>query len=93
MIGGWIGYLFIPRCSNEETFFVGFTLFITYSFQPRSEMIATYALCGFASFVDAGICVGAIGAMEPTRKSKLVFLPSAHHYTDGKIYLCVTQSI
>ncbi len=39
-------------------------------FQPRSEMIATYAICGFASFADVGICLGAIGAMAPKRKSK-----------------------
>ncbi len=33
-------------------------------------MIATYAICGFASFADVGICLGAIGAMAPKRKSK-----------------------
>ena len=36
--------------------------------QARSEVIATYALCGFANIGDVGICLGAIGAIVPSRK-------------------------
>ncbi len=39
-------------------------------FQPRSELISTYALCGFGSFPDLGICLGAIGAIVPSRQCK-----------------------
>ncbi|KAI0236469.1 hypothetical protein L0F63_003090 [Massospora cicadina] len=35
---------------------------------PRSTLLATYALCGFANFSSIGIQVGCLGAMAPTRK-------------------------
>ena len=37
--------------------------------QPRSAMIASYALCGFANFSSIAIQIGGIGSLEPTRKS------------------------
>ena len=41
---------------------------------PRSFVIATYALCGFANFTSIAIQVGGIGALAPTRKSDLARL-------------------
>lgn len=41
---------------------------------PRSQMIATYALCGFANFASIGIQVGGIGTMCPERKGDLARL-------------------
>jgi CNT family concentrative nucleoside transporter len=38
---------------------------------PRSALIATYALCGFANFASIGIQVGGIGLMAPDRRSEL----------------------
>ncbi len=38
---------------------------------PKSEMIATYALCGFANFASIGIQIGGIGALAPKRRSEL----------------------
>jgi len=35
----------------------------------RSEVISTYALCGFANFGSIGITLGALGALCPERKS------------------------
>lgn len=37
----------------------------------KSEIIATYALCGFANFGSIGITLGGLGALAPTRKSEL----------------------
>ncbi len=34
---------------------------------PRSAIIASYALCGFANFASIGIQLGGIGAMAPSR--------------------------
>ncbi|XP_038625774.1 solute carrier family 28 member 3 isoform X2 [Tachyglossus aculeatus] len=34
----------------------------------RSEIIATYALCGFANFGSLGIVIGGLSSMAPTRK-------------------------
>jgi CNT family concentrative nucleoside transporter len=41
---------------------------------PKSFVIATYALCGFANFSSIAIQIGGIGALAPTRKSELARL-------------------
>ncbi|MGA2245250.1 MAG: nucleoside transporter C-terminal domain-containing protein [Verrucomicrobiota bacterium] len=38
---------------------------------PRSFMIATYALCGFANFSSIAIQVGGIGSLAPERRSEM----------------------
>lgn len=35
--------------------------------QPKSILIATYALCGFANFASIGIQIGGIGALAPEK--------------------------
>ncbi|RKP06130.1 Na+ dependent nucleoside transporter C-terminus-domain-containing protein [Thamnocephalis sphaerospora] len=40
----------------------------------RGQLLATYALCGFANFASIGIQIGCIGAMAPTRKRDLARL-------------------
>ena len=40
-------------------------------FQPHSEMIATYALCGFSNVVALGIAIGAYAVAAPTRKNDI----------------------
>jgi len=42
--------------------------------EPRSFVIATYALCGFANFSSIAIQIGGIGAIAPNRKSDLARL-------------------
>ena len=41
---------------------------------PRSEMLATYALCGFANFGSIGVQIGGIGALAPGRRAELAQL-------------------
>lgn len=41
---------------------------------PRSFVIATFALCGFANFSSIAIQIGGIGALAPSRKSDLARL-------------------
>jgi CNT family concentrative nucleoside transporter len=38
---------------------------------PRSVVLATYALCGFANFSSIAIQIGGIGAMAPERRADL----------------------
>jgi CNT family concentrative nucleoside transporter len=40
----------------------------------RSEIIMTYALCGFANFGSLGILIGGLGAMAPERRPEIVAL-------------------
>lgn len=56
--------------------FVGF-LSLTGSraqLEPRSFVIATYALCGFANFASIAIQIGGIGALVPERRADLADL-------------------
>ena len=39
--------------------------------QPRSQIIASYALCGFANFASIGIQIGGIGGLAPERRADL----------------------
>ena len=39
--------------------------------QAKSQLIATYALCGFANFSSVGINIGCIGGLAPSRQSEL----------------------
>jgi CNT family concentrative nucleoside transporter len=41
---------------------------------PRSRLIMTYALCGFANFGSLGIMIGGMGAMVPERRAEIVEL-------------------
>ena len=41
---------------------------------PRSTMIMTYALCGFANFSSIGIQLGGIGGIAPERRGDLAKL-------------------
>lgn len=42
--------------------------------QPKSILIATYALCGFANFASIGIQIGGIGALAPEKRVLLTKL-------------------
>jgi len=44
---------------------------IASTLDPKSFVIATYALCGFANLSSVAIQVGGIGALAPSRKSDL----------------------
>lgn len=44
------------------------------SFSPRSRLILTYALCGFANFGSLGIMIGGLGQMLPARRELVIRL-------------------
>lgn len=44
------------------------------SLQPRSVVIATYALCSFANFGSIAILIGGIGSIAPERKKEIARL-------------------
>lgn len=41
---------------------------------PRSRLMMTYALCGFANFGSLGIMIGGLGTMAPERRDEIVSL-------------------
>ncbi len=58
--------------------FVGYAYLTTHAqalaLSPRSFMIATYALCGFANFSSIAIQVGGIGSLAPERRGEMAKL-------------------
>src|SRR6476646_935492 len=60
--------------ANEFVAFVKLTTEYRTALSPRSYVLATYALTGFANFGSIGIQLGGIGAMAPTRRSDLARL-------------------
>ena len=42
--------------------------------QPKSLIIATYALCGFANLASIGIQIGGIGAIAPGQRLSLIHI-------------------
>jgi CNT family concentrative nucleoside transporter len=68
-----VGELFGTKLVLTEI--VGFTRMVEMveagALSPRSELIASYALCGFANFASIAIQIGGIGGLAPSRKSDL----------------------
>ncbi len=68
-----IGQILGERIVLNE--FVGFLDLTSHAkelaLDPRSFMIATYALCGFANFASIAIQVGGIGSLAPERRSEM----------------------
>ncbi|MGI8785072.1 MAG: NupC/NupG family nucleoside CNT transporter [Acidobacteriota bacterium] len=60
--------------------------------QPRSELIATYALCGFANFSSIGIQIGGIGGLAPNRRSDLARL-GMRALLGGFLATCLTATL
>lgn len=73
---GKVGFLFGQKLILNE--FVAYAslgkLKTAAAISPRSELIATYALCGFANLGSIGIQIGGIGALAPSRKGDLARL-------------------
>ncbi|HSF15375.1 MAG TPA: nucleoside transporter C-terminal domain-containing protein [Vicinamibacteria bacterium] len=73
---GEVGFLFGQKLILNE--FVAYAslgkLKEASALSARSELIATYALCGFANLGSIGIQIGGIGALAPSRKEDLARL-------------------
>jgi CNT family concentrative nucleoside transporter len=71
-VGNLLG---IKLAVNE---FVSYMQLVEYmklpEFSERAQVIATYALCGFANFSSIGIQIGGISALAPERRSDLAQL-------------------
>jgi len=59
---------------------------------PRSRLLMTYALCGFANFGSLGILIGGMGAMVPERRGEIVSL-GMKSIVAGTIATCLTAAV
>jgi CNT family concentrative nucleoside transporter len=61
-------------------------------FSPRSSIIASYALCGFANFASIGVQLGGTGALAPDRKKDLASL-AMRAMIGGALTTCMTAAV
>jgi CNT family concentrative nucleoside transporter len=61
---------------NEFVAYTSFSNLLSSGIQlsPRTVVIASYALCGFANFGSAAIWIGGIGTIVPTKRGELANL-------------------
>jgi len=59
---------------------------------PRTVMIASFALCGFANFGSVAIQIGGLGAMAPERKTDLSRLAFRAMFA-GAMATCITACV
>ncbi len=62
------------------------------SLSDKSELIMTYALCGFANFGSLGIMIGGIGAMCPERREEIAAL-APRALISGTLATCMTGAL
>jgi CNT family concentrative nucleoside transporter len=59
---------------------------------PRSNLMMTYALCGFANFGSLGIMIGGLATMAPERRDEIVSL-GGRTIVSGTLATCVAGSV
>ncbi len=65
----------LKTAANEFVAYSRFESFVVEAgLSERSQVIATYALCGFSNFSSIAIQIGGIGGIAPERKSELASL-------------------
>jgi len=61
---------------NEFIAYIELAAVPTEALSPRSRLMMTYALCGFANFGSLGIMIGGLTTLAPDRRSDIVSLGS-----------------
>ena len=77
---------------NEFVAYLNFSQLPPETFSPRSRIILTYALCGFANFGSLGIVIGGLGAMVPKRRAEIVDL-GLRTILSGTIATCMSGAV
>ncbi|HUB43352.1 MAG TPA: nucleoside transporter C-terminal domain-containing protein [Acetobacteraceae bacterium] len=77
---------------NEFVAYLNFSTLPPDAFSPRTRIILTYALCGFANFGSLGIMIGGIGAMVPERRHEIVAL-GMRSILSGTLATCMSGAL
>ncbi len=77
---------------NEFVAYLGLAALPPDALAPRSRVILTYALCGFANFGSLGILVGGLGALMPERRHEVVGL-GLRSVLSGTIATCLSGAL
>jgi concentrative nucleoside transporter, CNT family len=77
---------------NEFVAYVDLANLPPSALSPRSRLIMTYALCGFANFGSLGILIGGMGAMVPERRHEIVAL-GMRSILSGTLATCMSGAV
>jgi len=77
---------------NEFVAYLDFSKLPPETFGPRTRMILTYALCGFANFGSLGIVIGGLGVMVPERRQEIVGL-GLRTILSGTLATCMSGAV
>ena len=77
---------------NEFVAYLDFSQMPAAVFSPRTRMILTYSLCGFANFGSLGIVIGGLGAMIPERRHEVAAL-GLRSILGGTLATCMSGAI
>ena len=77
---------------NEFVAYLDFAKLPQEALGPRTRLIVTYALCGFANFGSLGILVGGLSAIVPERRREITEL-GFRSILSGTIATCMSGAI
>jgi CNT family concentrative nucleoside transporter len=77
---------------NEFVAYLNFAALPPEALSPKSRLIMTYALCGFANFGSLGILIGGMGAMVPDRRPEIVAL-GVRSIVSGTLATCTSGAV
>ena len=77
---------------NEFVAYLDFSRLPVDTFSPRTRIILTYALCGFANFGSLGIVIGGLGAMAPDRRTEIIAL-GLRTIVSGTFATCMSGAV
>ena len=90
--GAAAGLMATKTVLNEFVAYLHFSSMPAEAFSPRTRMILTYALCGFANFGSLGIMIGGMGVMVPARRHEIVGL-GMRSVLSGTIATCMSGAV
>jgi CNT family concentrative nucleoside transporter len=82
----------IKTVLNELLAFIQQSQLAEDALSPRSDLIISYALCGFANFGSLGILIGGLSTMAPERRKEISSL-GLLSILSGTLATCMTASV
>jgi len=87
--GGLMG---IKTILNELIAFINLSGLPEEALSPRSDLIISYALCGFANFGSLGILIGGLSTLAPERREEITKF-GLLSLVSGTLATCMTASV
>jgi len=82
----------IKTILNELVAFISMSELPKEAMSPRSDLILSYAVCGFANFGSLGILIGGLSTLAPERREEITRL-GILSIISGTLATCMTASV